>query len=198
MKEGGLTSGHLHAHHHTPMTHDASEPSDGAPWSAALIDANLGSHVVTTRPADRTTPDTRESLEAYRARWQGVMAAEDRAAAFGAFEAVCTGASDLYRTIYRLATPGVSAVSEIGLVVARDDDGRPSRLLIARSGGTPAGARPEARAIGHDLNNLLTAAVGYAEMLLEDTDPQVRTDDLLQLRDAVRRAADLVRQLTAR
>ena len=52
--------------------------------------------------------------------------------------------------------------------------------------------------VAHDFNNLLSIVLGYAEMLVDDLrsgDP-VR-DDLIQIRDAAKRASELTRQLLA-
>jgi signal transduction histidine kinase/CheY-like chemotaxis protein len=50
----------------------------------------------------------------------------------------------------------------------------------------------------HDLNNLLTPILGYADVLLEDAGPDDRRrDELLQIRHAAERARDLTGQLLA-
>ncbi len=54
------------------------------------------------------------------------------------------------------------------------------------------------RRLGHDLNNVMTTIQGYAEILLEDTDPSdARRRDLEDLREATRRASAIVRDLMA-
>jgi signal transduction histidine kinase len=52
------------------------------------------------------------------------------------------------------------------------------------------------RQIGHDLNNLIGAIQGYAEMLLEElpADPE-STADLRRIQEAAGRAAELVFEL---
>jgi len=50
--------------------------------------------------------------------------------------------------------------------------------------------------ISHDLSNVICAIRGYAEMLLEDVPADTRPPvDLLQIREAAERAADLVTAL---
>ncbi len=52
--------------------------------------------------------------------------------------------------------------------------------------------------VAHDLNNMLTPILGWAELLLLDTPPDdARRDDLLHVRLAAERARDLTRQLLA-
>ncbi|NUP13016.1 MAG: response regulator [Polyangiaceae bacterium] len=52
--------------------------------------------------------------------------------------------------------------------------------------------------VAHDFNNLLSIVLSYSEMLLNDMDPSNPiADDLLQIRKAGARAADLTRQLLA-
>ncbi|MDO8835319.1 MAG: histidine kinase dimerization/phospho-acceptor domain-containing protein [Vicinamibacterales bacterium] len=56
----------------------------------------------------------------------------------------------------------------------------------------------EVRRIGHDLNNLLGAVVGYAEMLVEDTPPDApNAPDLRRIYEAAQRASGLVATLMA-
>ena len=52
--------------------------------------------------------------------------------------------------------------------------------------------------IAHDFNNLLTAIIGSADLLLEDLGPgSVARDDVIEIRKAGERAAQLTRQLLA-
>lgn len=52
--------------------------------------------------------------------------------------------------------------------------------------------------VAHDLNNMLTPILGYAETLLADVPPDsAQHEDLLQIQRAAARARDLVRQLLA-
>jgi len=53
-----------------------------------------------------------------------------------------------------------------------------------------------ARHIGHELNNVICAIQGYAEMMLEDVPANARpAADLLQIHEAAARAAELVSAL---
>lgn len=52
--------------------------------------------------------------------------------------------------------------------------------------------------IAHDLNNMLTPIIGYADLLLMDVPmDEVKIDYLIQVKDAAERARDLTRQLLA-
>jgi PAS domain S-box-containing protein len=52
--------------------------------------------------------------------------------------------------------------------------------------------------VAHDFNNILTAIMGYVELVLEELPPDAPVyDDLLQVQHAARRAAALVQQLMA-
>lgn len=54
------------------------------------------------------------------------------------------------------------------------------------------------RRIGHDINNLLGAVVGYTEMLIEDTPTHAPyVSDLLRIHDSAQRATELVTALMA-
>jgi nitrogen-specific signal transduction histidine kinase len=50
-------------------------------------------------------------------------------------------------------------------------------------------------ALAHDLNNLLTTIVGGADLLLQSLPEGQERQDAEEIRDAGRRAADLVRRL---
>jgi len=52
--------------------------------------------------------------------------------------------------------------------------------------------------VAHDFNNMLSVIQGHADLLLRETDPTAPIhDDLLEIRDAARRAAVVTRQLLA-
>jgi PAS domain S-box-containing protein len=52
--------------------------------------------------------------------------------------------------------------------------------------------------IAHDFNNLMTAVIGYSELLLRETEPgDARSGKLEAIRDSAMRASDLTRQLLA-
>ena len=52
--------------------------------------------------------------------------------------------------------------------------------------------------VAHDFNNMLGIILGYAEMAMNQVDPAERLhDNLLEIRNAAQRSADLVRQLLA-
>jgi two-component system cell cycle sensor histidine kinase/response regulator CckA len=51
--------------------------------------------------------------------------------------------------------------------------------------------------IAHDFNNLMTAVIGYSELLLRDEQDDIRTEKLEAIRDSAVRASDLTRQLLA-
>ena len=51
--------------------------------------------------------------------------------------------------------------------------------------------------IAHDFNNLMTAVIGYSELLLRDEVEHVRSEKLEAIRDSAVRASDLTRQLLA-
>lgn len=54
----------------------------------------------------------------------------------------------------------------------------------------------EVRRLGHDINNLLGAVVGYAEMLVEDTPPDSpNAPDLRRIHESAQRASALVAAL---
>jgi len=65
--------------------------------------------------------------------------------------------------------------------------------------GTPATPRAgEIRRLAHDLNNLMTAIQGYAEILLEDIEPSSpHRGDIELLHKATRRASAIVGDLMA-
>ncbi len=82
--------------------------------------------------------------------------------------------------------------------IARDVTGR-----AARAGGRPAGAEPAAdqppRRAVHDLNNLLTAVLGYSTFALTRLPPDhAAAADMKEVRDAAAQAAELVRVHFAR
>lgn len=89
--------------------------------------------------------------------------------------------------------------------VARDVTARRAaeRALREVEEGLRQAARMEtigrlAGSIAHDFNNLLTGVAGYTELALEDVDPtHPVASDLIEIRGATRRAADLARQLLA-
>jgi PAS domain S-box-containing protein len=51
--------------------------------------------------------------------------------------------------------------------------------------------------IAHDFNNLMTAVIGYSELLMRDEPDDVRSEKLEAIRDSAVRASDLTRQLLA-
>ncbi len=85
--------------------------------------------------------------------------------------------------------------------IARDVTGRAA--LAGRAGERPAGAEPAAeqppRRAVHDLNNLLTAVLGYSTFALTRLPPDhAAAADLKEVRDAAAQAAELVRVHFAR
>ena len=68
-----------------------------------------------------------------------------------------------------------------------------------REPGTPTTPDPgEIRRLAHDLNNLMTAIQGYAEILLEDIEPSSpHRGDIELLHKATRRASAIVGDLMA-
>ena len=70
-------------------------------------------------------------------------------------------------------------------------------LAVTSPAGSHDDERRAVRRIAHDLNNVMTALQGYAEILLEDVGPSSPLrSDLEQLQQAARRAAELVGELT--
>lgn len=62
--------------------------------------------------------------------------------------------------------------------------------------GDPAADWQAVRQLGHDINNLLGAVVGFAEMLVEDSPAEASyAKDLCKIRDSAERASGLVRVL---
>lgn len=67
---------------------------------------------------------------------------------------------------------------------------------VSSSGNDAVADWQEVRRIGHDLNNLLGAVVGYAEMLVEDTPADSPSaPDLRRIHESAQRASALVAAL---
>lgn len=147
--------------------------------------------------------------------WRGLLHPDDRAVAAERLDAHVLGEAAHYRSEHRqqAADGDWVWVLEQGRAVARDASGRALRI-IGTSIDVSERKRLEqqlvqaqkmeavghlAGGVAHDFNNVLTAILATAELLLEDEselDVQQR-QDIADIRDAALRAAEITRQLLA-
>lgn len=150
-------------------------------------------------------------LEPSPATWERLIHEEDRERVRTGWRRALEGSGDAWTDVYRLRGAGGVTVEvyDRGHIV-RDAAGRPLRALGAASDIGPR-RKPEERrqpargteavrrlagSVAHELNDELTAILGYAELLMQDLpreDP--RREDVEEIRSAARRSADATRRL---
>jgi two-component system, cell cycle sensor histidine kinase and response regulator CckA len=144
--------------------------------------------------------------------WLGALHPEDRDAVMREFQA-CVTSGRVHTLEYRrrTRTGGWKWIRSVGMVVERDDDGRPARLCGTHADVT---GRKEletqllhsqrleavgtlASGVAHDLNNILTPIVMACGFLREKlTDPEDR-EMIASLEAGGQRGAAIIRQLLA-
>jgi PAS domain S-box-containing protein len=131
------------------------------------------------------------------------------------------GESDYYELELRMRHQDGSWVWVLdrGRVTSRTKDGRPLMMMGIHQDITPRKRAEEERVkleadlrqsqkmesvgrlaggVAHDFNNILTVILGHAELALDQVDSsQAIREDLLEIRKAAERSADLTRQLLA-
>ena len=155
-------------------------------------------------------------LEGSLAGWEALLHPDDREPVLERLRTHLNRQSPIFESEHRLRTGSDDWVwvLERGHVVESDEAGQPVRML-----GTTADLTDRKRlehqfaqaqkmeavgrlagGVAHDFNNVLTAILGTADLLLsdegEELDEQHRAD-LQEIRDAARRAADITHQLLA-
>jgi hypothetical protein len=94
-----------------------------------------------------------------------------------------------------IEAPGCTPVLE---VIVEDATERHRLEQQLRQAQKMEGIGRLAGGIAHDFNNMLTTITGYSQMILEQIGPDKPiSGDLIEIRDAANRAADLTRQLLA-
>jgi PAS domain S-box-containing protein len=163
-------------------------------------------------PGQRITHDT----------WKSRVHEDDLPQAEARMEACLSGDEPLYEIEFRVR--GASGkwrwLYSRGRVVERDPDGRPVRVagttgdITDRKQAEEALRQTEqqlrqsqkmeavgqlAGGIAHDFNNMLTAILGYSEMILtgEECDPGTLRSEVEEIRAAAERASALTRQILA-
>ena len=145
--------------------------------------------------------------------WQGRIHPDDLARVRAGFDAFLQGRDDLWRVEYRFCrSDGRWATVRNHASVARDDDGRPVRVIgslldITELKGVEERLRQSAKmeAVGrlagglaHDFNNQLYALTGFAAFVARDSGLSAGSQkDLMEIQKAAERMASLTRQLLA-
>jgi PAS domain S-box-containing protein len=153
--------------------------------------------------------DTGPSLEEWRAR----VHPADRDAALRSYEAWLASGSGEWTAEYRVIRPDGRTVFVADRAVAfRDEAGRLQRVVGSRRDQTEhreleAQLRQAqkleavgrlAGGVAHDFNNILSAIIGYAQLLAEDLPAGTASvEDVGEILRAAGRARDLTRQLLA-
>lgn len=95
------------------------------------------------------------------------------------------------------AAPVLRGDARIGIAVVLLDAEEHARLRSYRADQQALAERGRrASTAAHDLNNLLTAVIGYVSIAIDNAPPHL-TGDLLDLRDAAQRASALTRRMLA-
>jgi len=155
-----------------------------------------------------------EDLESSVRTWKERIHPDDRERTRKALDDHLEGRTPAYESEHRLATRdgGWCWVLDKGRVIERDDEGRPLRMCgthldlserkrieeRAKSSARLEAVGRLAGGVAHDLNNLLTPILGYAELLAAGEE---LSEEGLASTNEIQRAAcsarDLVRQLLA-
>jgi hypothetical protein len=149
---------------------------DSVPAPGCHIEWDFSEGLASFTVPGRTGYDRREPLTEHFAAWRAGIHSEDWRSVTGALEEHRKGLSAAYRANYRMrfGDDHWVAVADLGVVVSRDADGWPLRIVVARCAAVPdIAARPGVerelvRRHGHALNNQLSVVQGFAELLLED------------------------------
>ena len=188
---------------------DTIEAWESAPAMFCSVDTTTGQVVQCNRTMERTLGRPRDAiigqpLEAlYRPTSQHLVRAS--------LAALATGSSLPVLDHELVAAGGKTIVTLLSGAVVRDEGGAPRRYrLIYRDVGEERRLETQlmhaqkmegigrlAGGIAHDLNNLLSAIFGSAEMLRTEVVTSEGVEDLEQIIGAARRAAELTSQLLA-
>jgi PAS domain S-box-containing protein len=156
-----------------------------------------------------------QGLEGGLEEWEELLHPEDRAEAVARLRKHLDGTSPIFESEHRIRRGDDRWlwVLERGKVVARDDQGRPTRVL-----GTTTDVSERRRleqqftqaqkmeavgrlagGVAHDFNNVLTAILGTTDLLLDEPEGlrEEQRADLVEIRDAALRAAEITHQLLA-
>jgi len=146
--------------------------------------------------------------------WKLLIHPDDRDEAHHALEQHLDGTRSYYYSEHRMLCKDGSYrwILDRGKVISRAEDGTPFRIIGTQSDISERKKLEEqlfqaqkmdslgrlAGGVAHDLNNLLTPILGYAELLQNKTDmnPSIN-NDLHQIQEAALRARELTQQLLA-
>jgi two-component system, cell cycle sensor histidine kinase and response regulator CckA len=148
------------------------------------------------------------------AEWEKRLHPDDRERTFADLEAHLSGRRPLYTNEHRLLCKDGSYkwILDRGKVLTRTSDGKPLRVigthtditerrrmeLQLRHGQKMEAVGQLAGGIAHDFNNLLQAILGYTEILLDTSPPDLPARaELGEIQRSANRAAELTQQLLA-
>ena len=178
------------------------------PMAIATVDKH-GAIVRANAAFARLCPDVLKNAEGERSLWQGIIP-RDRAGLEEAIAAAAEGKGEIAPADVTLA--GQPERSARFFVSAAEDDGEGTAAHIFALDTTEQRTLEQnfnqsqkmqaigqlAGGVAHDFNNVLTAIIGYSDLLLANhrpTDPSFQ--DIMQIKQNANRAAGLVRQLLA-